>query len=701
MPLVELLQNLQNFNYYYGGPGNFTQKSIPYGKDLPGGGSSGGPLVQFPLPENADSETLAYYATNRSSLDYPMRGASLNFTPGGIVVAEANKYDVQRISRFYKRAPRGYTFIAKQVGLQLTNPKLEVGNQANINPGSTPARYFGVIENTRIYNGGLNTLTQVRLQGSGVHADRHGTVPYNPLSQTYEKVVASFNSVDRGKDNRLVTLLNTKIYNLPQDRNNLQRLGISKNVDTLFQYPGGPGSVYGIGLTTVPRYYNNNALYKQNPVTPLYEQTNVFGITPGVDADGLPTNTLDLKTQDSLVDLTSILSGVSQTPGTSTGLPTGYLRVGDRDFNNGDKNRLVILQTQLISGVNKNAKSPIYGAKKGVEGGSNVNSEFIYKYEVGDRIVTLWRAANTVQQTDTTVDAGKNYLPNNNARTLNSGQLYTRKLFETRVNAPITDFRNGLDTKKFPTKTNYTINNMNSRLGVSDPGMIADRNDVTKSISTDKVSILDVGEDYGSKNGVSDLIKFKFEAVEYSSQPQTPTPIIFRAYLTGLQDNHTGEITPFRYTGRGENFYTYNGFTRTLSFNFKVAVQSREEMKPLYRKLNYLISQLYPDYSTVGFMRSPLIRMTIGDYIFQQPGFLTSVNVTVGDDTPWEINLEEANDIYQLPHVVDVACQFTPIHNFLPSRSRFSKGGDKDTTYITPLITPVDSKGKNNFNIGY
>ena len=148
------------------------------------------------------------------------------------------------------------------------------------------------------------------------------------------------------------------------------------------------------------------------------------------------------------------------------------------------------------------------------------------------------------------------------------------------------------------------------------------------STRPDAINLLDVGEDYGTAGTESDdLIKFKFESIEYDGR--AITPFIFRAFITSLSDSHTAEWSPLKYVGRGENFYNYQGFTRGLSFGFKIAAQDETEMKMLYRKLNFMISQLYPDYNNSGFMRSPLINLTIGDYIVRQPGFLASVTVTV------------------------------------------------------------------------
>jgi hypothetical protein len=124
--------------------------------------------------------------------------------------------------------------------------------------------------------------------------------------------------------------------------------------------------------------------------------------------------------------------------------------------------------------------------------------------------------------------------------------------------------------------------------------------------------------------------------------------------------------------GRGENFYTYQGFERSIGFSFRVAAGSKDELKPLYNKVNSLVSQVYPDYSPKqGIMRAPLVRITIGDYLYRVPGFLESVNVTIDNNYPWEVNLEKSQtgDIAQLPQVMDIAISFKPIMDILPRRA--------------------------------
>ena len=164
--------------------------------------------------------------------------------------------------------------------------------------------------------------------------------------------------------------------------------------------------------------------------------------------------------------------------------------------------------------------------------------------------------------------------------------------------------------------------------------------------------------------------------------PGDAVALVFRAFLDGaIQDSNQAQYNSFKYLGRGETFRTYQGFDRSVSFNFKLFVQTRSEMRPLYKKLNHLISQVYPDYSPdTNFMRGNVVNLTIGDYFYRVPGFLENVNVTLNTDVGWEIllngdpsnNYTETN-VAQLPFVVDVSCTFKPIMNILPRKENYEK----------------------------
>ena len=192
--------------------------------------------------------------------------------------------------------------------------------------------------------------------------------------------------------------------------------------------------------------------------------------------------------------------------------------------------------------------------------------------------------------------------------------------------------------------------------------------DETNTIS----DLINRAEPYKSEGvaGISktrDIIKFRFAVVT----PEDTTYLHFRAFLKDFSDDFAGNWDSYSYIGRGENFYTYNGFDRNISFNFTVAAQTRQELAPIYRKLVYLASSTAPTYSDGGYMRGTFTRVTIGDYIWEMPGIIESVNYNWRDGYPWEIALdspEEGGDkeMQELPMVLDCSVRFKPIHKFVP-----------------------------------
>jgi len=230
---------------------------------------------------------------------------------------------------------------------------------------------------------------------------------------------------------------------------------------------------------------------------------------------------------------------------------------------------------------------------------------------------------------------------------------------------------------------NYTFE---SRLGAGRPGILFNgklNNEYSvttnKDQRIDKINALDihrVKDETFTDVAYRDLIRFRFEAID-TNNPTEVDAMVFRAFLDSYGDSYNSEWNNFKYNGRGEDFYTYGGFKRSVNFGFKIAAQSRFEMKPLYRKLNYLATTLAPDYAVgeQGVMRGNFIRVTIGALLNRVPGFLTSMDIKWQKDYPFEIAIanpetgETDSEMHVLPHVLDVSCNFTPIHDFVPRKS--------------------------------
>jgi hypothetical protein len=169
---------------------------------------------------------------------------------------------------------------------------------------------------------------------------------------------------------------------------------------------------------------------------------------------------------------------------------------------------------------------------------------------------------------------------------------------------------------------------------------------------------------------LNDTVPFYIQKINNDGSGNN-TYIHFRAYLTGLSDDYGAEWKGTSYMGRGEQFFTYNGFSRDMGFSFQVPVLSRSEQSSVYSKLNYLASLMAPDYTQGGFMRGNLVKITIGDYIIDLPGIIKGVGFDFDDEGGWDIARNDLGgkeeNAYIMPKLINVkSIKFTPIHNFVP-----------------------------------
>tara|TARA_R110001592_G_scaffold26988_3_gene100452 strand:+ start:114 stop:1910 length:1797 start_codon:yes stop_codon:yes gene_type:complete len=200
------------------------------------------------------------------------------------------------------------------------------------------------------------------------------------------------------------------------------------------------------------------------------------------------------------------------------------------------------------------------------------------------------------------------------------------------------------------------------------------------------------------EDGYTDIIKFNIGVIDLNSAGLSNPPktnwIHLRAYINSFADNYGADWQSFKYMGRGNSFYKYNGFTRTISMGFDVAIHSKYEQGFVYDKLNYLASLTAPNYSDGGFMRGNIIKLTVGDYLNNQFGILNGLNFSIPDDSTWDIGRdldgkEDANSL-QLPHRITVGnFAFTPIHNFV-----------EDTVKTSYIEGALNTPGSNYISLG-
>jgi len=147
--------------------------------------------------------------------------------------------------------------------------------------------------------------------------------------------------------------------------------------------------------------------------------------------------------------------------------------------------------------------------------------------------------------------------------------------------------------------------------------------------------------------------------------------MVFRATINSLSDSFNANWTPSQMVGRADPNYQYTGFSRDLNLDFTVYATDRDEMQPIWRKLNALAGYTAPTYTLDSIaLKAPWMRITIGDLFVQTPVILSSVSYTLHDaDTTWEINIEDDPTMMQAPHKVSVSCTFTVIGDSLPQKN--------------------------------
>ena len=168
-----------------------------------------------------------------------------------------------------------------------------------------------------------------------------------------------------------------------------------------------------------------------------------------------------------------------------------------------------------------------------------------------------------------------------------------------------------------------------------------------------------------------DFIKFFFTGpLLKNSSTKEDEILVFRAIITELSDRFSPTWQESQMIGRADPNYHYTGFSRDVSLNFTVYATSRDELKPIWRKLNALAGYTTPIYDANNMtLGSPWMRITIGDLFHQQPVVLSSLSYTMHDqDTIWEINIEKDPYMKQVPHKIDVQCEFHMITDFLPQK---------------------------------
>ena len=563
MPLVNMTTNL---------------KSLRYGKDVLGGGSTNQPYITKSIPESLD--------------DIGRTGGPDFLLRGGTLLPRRIGNDVSRLTQMFFdfKSPNGPLFIAKQNVLSLTNVNSEAGFK-------DPAR---LIMNQGVYTP-LEAIIQAGTNAIGMHVPKQGYNPFDNLNPngpknfgfesnrnkplafpTYLRTISKdrLDGPDGKGFGRLKNLAETKIYSIG-----------ASNEQNLISYLGGPGSTLGVGKTKLP-------ITSRTTTRP--DDINFYG------------------------------SGISN-----------IIKKSSLSYNE-------LFNISRISGPT----TPRVPNSKGGTPLTNPNFQETLGPSQNRPATIAWTPGNNLEQ---------------------------------RVNLGNPAKRGNISS--------YTI----GKRGINTPisGSVSNNSGYKNAVDKINAFPLYKSTSVTPDNDKNDLVKFRIGVID-NKNPSEKTYIHFRALINSLSDAYTSEWEGQKFMGRSEDFYRYSGFGRTVSLDWTVAAQSKQELIPMYQKLNYLASVCAGDYSDAGYMRGNLITLSVGGWFQEQVGIMQGLTLEVPQESPWEIGITDANNltsintgeekreinsdpsVQEMPMIVNVTgFTFIPIHDFVPRVQRNSFNGGK------------------------
>jgi len=695
MPLVDLQTNL---------------KSLKYGRDRLNGGSSGEPFIS----KDIDGLKLS---------DLHRTGGSDLLIRGGFLLGDRIKDDVERLTKYF-RTTEGQIWSVAQNVLSTSGVRI----------------YGGYDLTTRVFranklNDGTylptSTLAQIAGNPLGLHLNKQGadptglTVFRRPEYVELQKDLAQANlNLGGGSErNRLLRL--TKRHRTSPTFTSKKR-----EFTNVYSYLGGPGAgtlVGGPARTTirfadqrtgnwsVKKRYFELAQYQGSDLTwrSNYNQILANSVSEVYGLDN------DINNQISSGD--NLPYNWSTAPFNLNTQPNKFFRQAKNISNQINFDNTVSASGSVFS-TESGRETSLYSRYVTTRDGENYDSTLDESHpSLTQNTATKQQQAagnNATLTADEIVEVAN---PDNRIGSILDFRRKVKKKnnSSTRKNGSLTNSLNWSDT---PSKR------IETRVRLGDPGNPnIDRSDYTKgggifdskgnykpSIGTDRINALYMykSETPAQTSEINDLVKFRFAVID-PDNPKEATYIHFRAFLENMSDSFNAEWNKFRYLGRAENFYNYQGFERSIRLSWVVAAQSKEELSIQYQKLNYLASTLAPNYSKDGFMRGNIHRLTVGAYVYEYPGIIESLDYTIPDNSPWEIaipsnprdtsrasgNVSSDASVKELPHRIEVSMTFRPINKFLPQTVQDPFAASTGGTVRERFLSLEDSTYSGSYNL--
>lgn len=690
--------------------------------DKRGGGNSNQPYITRDIPGvQYDNPNQTFQSV--ADGDLPFRSGPDFILRDGLLAPVSAIRDVSRLTQymFDLKSPRGLLFVAKQNVLSRTSVKSEASYGIGYG-GTTPPDFIngegGGAVNQGIYTP-LSTFGQALGGFAGAHLNLLGLDPTSPMSgiiegglfpgaglNTYFKTVSDNNKVD--VNTFTTTIPGEIIPGLPAEP-----LLLGSESSTSFNNP-----IPSIQLpSTTEGGFSNRLLNiwynKQNPIAYDIPDDGVNVMSykggPGSILGIGKTNIrfADQRTGEANINGGGIVSGSYQ-----TGVKSVLERFGSDAI--GGNARI-----NYASAVSSRGASGTYQTllETSIDNNfSNNNFGSVYNKIVNEAEGNLWPkntpliySNNTKTFSQSQIDGEENIINGGLANLYPTD--FRKKLYD--VNGD--NLEETQQSKIISLSPNYRGKNVDVRTNQAQPGIQGGGRigDTSKNVwnygipaneleALDKINAMPMYDGTGpdTSKAINDLVKFRIAAINNDKSDGSAVYMHFRAFLDSFSDSYNATWNAVNYVGRGDTLYNYGGFGRTISLSFTTAAQSKAELIPMYKKLNYLASTLAPDYTDAGFMRGNLVRLTVGGYLYEQPGFITSLTYDIPQESPWEIGIDADGNydssVKELPHMIKVSSfAFTPIHNFLPEKPNSANVPN------SRFISLSNNSGRGNYNDSY
>jgi len=610
--------------------------------------------LKFGQKQTAGDNSKPYIVTDINTADKGINKFRLTKFDDGLIRGgaigslNAGLTDTVRISKFLVDFPKGPLFVLKQVGLQLSNPRLET-KQLPTNRvgkglfGKVVAGISNVANKlnnlvggpSRIYNLGINTLAQVPVNALGGHIVRHGFLPIQDESQKYIKVADANN---KNGNNRLERLKNELFKPIFGNKTEVQANG--RNI--IDNYLGGPKSVYGIGYTTIHRttftgdQFNIATSLEKSKTTSKSIRTNILNY---VDKPNTIYQKYKLQDSTALIDDFKSTSVTASIDVSTQKTSYGFIPVGTEPTSSFTKrfkydNKFEPINTYLnLDTDGKNTQNrydlPLTSPLDHIVAASasytpdNYGLSLLYKDEKGKDLTNANVYNKGIRPLIPTFNPVYNKLINNKVRKENF-RVPTTYVYDNSVGRVVSE--GVVNNRKFE-----DIDNKIVRLP-----LVKDKND-TRQYDYNINSLINTYDRVDD-----DIMLIKFAQLDpFTGEAMTYLP--FSAYLSGYSETYNSTWSDIKYNGRSDFFFVFDSYKKTVSFKLQIPIFKPHDLKTKHAALETLQRGLAGKYLD-NRLGGVITRIRLGHYLRNAACIINSLTVNIPEQASWDWDIDGNED---------------------------------------------------------